>query len=112
MLAQLPPPPYYAVIFTSVRLSATQGDGYELTADRMVDLASAQPGFLGIESARQAVGITVSYWTSLAAIQAWRQQAEHRQAQRHGRARWYHSFSVRICLVERAYEWSSSELVL
>lgn len=61
-------PPYFAVIFTSVR---TQGDGgYGEMAERMEELASEQPGFLGIESARgpDGLGITVSYWASRDAI--------------------------------------------
>jgi heme-degrading monooxygenase HmoA len=41
-------------------------------ADEMVKLASVQPGFLGVESAREGVGITLSYWDSLEAIQKWK----------------------------------------
>lgn len=101
MLAQTPQPPYYAVIFSSLRTSET--DGYSDTATRMVELAHEQPGFLGVESARQGVGITVSYWDSLDAIRQWKQHAEHRLAQQQGRQRWYESYTVRICRVEQAY---------
>lgn len=98
--ADTPEPPYYAVIFTSVR---TDGDrGYAETARRMVELAKEQPGFLGIESARDGLGITVSYWLSLEAISAWKENAEHRMAQARGRD-WYASFRVRVAKVERAY---------
>lgn len=98
--ARTPEPPYYAVIFTSLR---TEGDnGYATAAQRMVELAAAQPGFLGFETARQELGISVSYWASLEAIEAWKAQAEHRVAQ--GRARdWYRTFRVRVCRVEREY---------
>ena len=96
-----PKPPYYAVIFTSVR---TQGDnGYEEMANRMIELAERQDGFLGIESAREAVGITVSYWVDLESIKAWKMNAEHLDAQKKGRESWYSSFSVRIAKVEREY---------
>lgn len=101
MLAQTPEPPYYAVIFTSLRTGVTEG--YADTAERMIELAREQPGFLGIESARQAVGITVSYWASLEAIRSWKQDAEHRLAQQRGRTQWYESYKVRICKVERDY---------
>jgi len=95
-----PTPPYYAVIFTSVR---TEGDnGYAETAKHMLELAAQQPGFLGFESARQELGITVSYWASLKAIAAWKQNAEHRQAQARAK-QWYEQFTVRVCRVERAY---------
>jgi heme-degrading monooxygenase HmoA len=100
--AETPEPPYYAVVFTSLR-SAADADGYAVTADRMVELASAQPGFLGIESVRGAdgAGITVSYWSSLEAIRNWRDVAEHRVAQANGRSTWYDEFKLRICRVER-----------
>lgn len=55
---QTPPPPYFAVIFTSVR---TDGDNdYGETAKQMLELASEQPGFLGFESARQEIGISAT----------------------------------------------------
>lgn len=105
--ARLPAPPYYAVIFSSRRTADDQG--YETMADRMVELAQVQPGFLGIDSARGAdgLGITVSYWASEAAIRAWREQAEYRIAQESGRARWYDHYEIRIARVERAYGKSS-----
>ncbi len=102
-IAQTPPAPYYAVIFTSLR---TEGDaGYGAMAERMVALAQQQPGFLGVESARDGVGITVSYWRDLASIRAWKAHPEHLEAQRLGRERWYASVSTRIALVERDYSF-------
>lgn len=101
LIANTPQPPYYAVIFTSLR---TQGDkGYEEASARMVELAAAQPGYLGIESARQEVGITVSYWRDLESIRQWKAHAEHQQAQRRGHREWYSSFKIRIARVERDY---------
>ena len=98
--APTPNPPYYAVIFTSVR---TDGDnGYAQTAEQMFNLASQQPGFLGFETARQEIGISVSYWSSLEAIAAWKQNLEHKQAQTKAKD-WYKAFRVRVCRVEREY---------
>jgi len=100
--ANTPEPPYYAVIFTSLR---TEGDdGYDRMADRMAELAAQQPGFLGVESAREAngLGITVSYWADKEAIQAWKAHAEHAVAQRLGKEKWYASYSLRVAKVERA----------
>ena len=100
-IAQTPEPPYYAVIFTSLR---TPGDaGYAGMSDRMVALAQAQPGYLGMESAREDVGITVSYWADLDSIRAWKANAEHLQAQALGHQQWYSAFTTRIAKVERAY---------
>ncbi|OGT69935.1 MAG: JEMB protein [Gammaproteobacteria bacterium RIFCSPLOWO2_02_FULL_57_10] len=101
MIAKTPQPPYYAVIFTTTR---TAGDnGYGAMADRMVELAAEQEGFLGIDSAREDIGITVSYWESLDAIRKWKQNAEHLEAQRLGREKWYSDFMLRIAKVERDY---------
>lgn len=99
--APTPRPPYYAVIFTSQR-TADDEAGYEAMAQRMLELARQQPGFLGMESVRNAEGrgMTVSYWQSLEAIQAWGKHVEHRIAQATGRAQWYEAFQTRIARVE------------
>ncbi|KRP61664.1 antibiotic biosynthesis monooxygenase family protein [Pseudomonas trivialis] len=105
MIANTPAPPYYAVIFSSLR---SEGDpGYGQAALRMLELAREQPGFLGVESAREdGLGITVSYWRSEAAILAWKHHAEHTQVREQGRASWYSAFHTRVCKVERAYAFS------
>jgi heme-degrading monooxygenase HmoA len=101
--AKTPEPPYYAVIFTSQR---TEGEnGYGLMAGRMIELATAQAGFLGAESVRNndGFGITVSYWKTLENISAWKQHSEHRIAQESGKILWYQDYHLRISKVERAY---------
>lgn len=102
MLAPTPDPPYTAVIFTSTR---TDGDrGYAVMTQRMLELASQQPGYLGVEAARSdGIGITVSYWVDEAAAAAWKQVAEHLVAQERGREVWYSDYRVRIATVTRAY---------
>lgn len=100
-IAETPQPPYYAVIFTSLR---TPGDdGYGAMVGRMLKMAAEQSGYLGVESAREGLGITVSYWRSLEDIANWKRVAEHREAQRFGREKWYAAFKTRIAKVERAY---------
>ena len=103
-LATTPQPPYYAVIFSSVR-TAQDDQGYAAAADRMVQLASEQPGYLGVDSVRDAtgVGITVSYWSSEASIAAWRRHAEHTIVREQGRKSWYVEYELRVAKVERAY---------
>jgi len=101
--ATLPEPPYFAVIFSSLR---TPGDaGYADMAERMVALAAGQDGFLGVESTRgdNGFGITVSYWRDLESIAAWRRHAEHRLAQELGRNQWYGHYELRVARVERAH---------
>jgi len=102
--AALPAPPYYAVIFSSLR-NADDEVGYAAAADRMLELAAQQPGYLGAESTRGAdgFGITVSYWESEAAIAAWKHHAEHAATRAHGRTHWYEHFELRVARVERAY---------
>ena len=101
MIAETPTPPYFAVIFTSVR---TEGDhGYAEMADRMVELARQQDGFLGVESARNEIGITVSYWRDQESIRQWRNHVEHSLARDKGHKEWYQSFKTRVAKVERDY---------
>ncbi|MFB9324603.1 antibiotic biosynthesis monooxygenase family protein [Paenibacillus aurantiacus] len=96
---------YYAVIFSSQR---TDGDnGYGAMAEQMEQLASKQPGFIGVESVRDAsgAGITISYWESLEAIHIWKQHQSHQVAQEKGKQAWYHNYKVKICKVEREYSF-------
>ena len=105
-IARTPEPPYYAVIFTSLRTDRL--DGYEEAAARMLELAAGMPGFLGAESAREGLGITVSYWTDLAAIAAWKRHAEHAAVQGKGRRLWYSRYATRIARVERDYSFDAA----
>ncbi|MDA9363318.1 antibiotic biosynthesis monooxygenase [Polaribacter sp.] len=93
--------PYYAVIFTTI--SSENTDGYQEAAQRMEILAKQQKGFLGMESARSEIAITVSYWQTLAAISAWKNNIEHTAVRELGREKWYKKYQLRICKVERAY---------
>ena len=104
-LANTPKPPYYAVIFSSIRKN--DDPGYLEVAKRMDELAKEQLGFLGVESARNIVGVTVSYWESLEAIQAWKNNAEHQLVQEKGKKDWYEVYKVRIAKVEREYSFKS-----
>jgi heme-degrading monooxygenase HmoA len=102
-------PPYVAVIFTSIR-TPEDGEGYARMAEAMDELAAQQPGYLGVESAREDVGITVSYWADEESARAWKQVAAHLGAQRRGRERWYADYRMRIATVTRDYDLSGSEL--
>lgn len=104
LIAKTPEPPYYAVFFIYVHTDDT--DGYAVMSSKMRELAAQQPGFLGIESARDQVGITVSYWKDLQSIKAWKAHVKHLQAQEAGRERWYSCYKVRIARVERDYGFS------
>jgi heme-degrading monooxygenase HmoA len=103
LLAKTPKTPYYAVIFSAAQ-SATLS-GYDEMAERMVELASQQEGFLGVESAQGNPEITVSYWKNEDCILKWRSNLEHQEAQRQGKERWYDAFEIRIAKVERAYSF-------
>jgi heme-degrading monooxygenase HmoA len=92
---------YYAVIFNSVLKE--NADGYHGMADRMLELAAQQPGFLGFESARNEIGITVSYWDDLESIKNWKENGEHLLAQKMGKEKWYKKYALRICKVEKQY---------
>ncbi|WP_298121466.1 antibiotic biosynthesis monooxygenase [Flavobacterium sp.] len=95
--------PYYAVIFTSKRTEVDEN--YSEMATKMVELAQLQEGFLGIESARNDIGITVSYWRTLEDIKNWKQNLDHLDAQKMGVLKWYENYIVRIALVEKEYSF-------
>lgn len=101
-------PPYYAVIFISKLTDNTEG--YHQTAERMVELAQTMPGFLGLESAREEAGITVSFWKNESSIQNWKQQAEHLLAQKAGIEKWYASYEMHIARVERYKNFNSGAI--
>ena len=102
-IVKTPAPPYYAVVFTSIRTDTD--DGYPETAEKMMALASEQPGFLGVESVRKqnGLGVTVSYWRDEESIRKWKEHAAHRRAQQLGREKWYRSYRIRVVKVVREY---------
>ena len=101
LIVSTPNPPYYAVIFTSQLNSGN--NCYDEMAKKMLGLARIQPGFLGVESARESIGITVSYWKNLESIQAWKANIDHQYAQQLGKEKWYSAYKVRISRVEKEY---------
>ena len=104
MIAQTPKPPYYAVIFTSIRTSGDD-NAYAEMAEMMINLAQKQEGFLGVETARDSLGITVSYWKNLESIRQWKNHSQHQIAQKTGKRKWYKSYKTRIAKVERDYSF-------
>ncbi len=107
LITETPKPPYYAVIFTSVRTEIDEG--YSAMSDEMEELVKKQTGFLGFDSARQATGITVSYWKDMESIKNWRDNSEHTIARLTGKKKWYKCYSVRIAKVEREYGFEKGE---
>lgn len=103
MIASTPAPPYYAVIFTTIRTDLDEG--YAQTAEKMVELAETIPGYLGHESTRDGLGITISYWRDLEAIRKWKDHSEHLIAQKLGKEKWYKAYKTRIARVERDYDF-------
>jgi heme-degrading monooxygenase HmoA len=107
-ITETPEPPYVAVIFTSIRTGGD--DGYSAAAEEMAALAPGQPGYLGHESARDGIGITVAYWRDEESARAWKQHAAHLVVQKRGRESWYRDYRVRIATVTRDYDMRNSEL--
>jgi heme-degrading monooxygenase HmoA len=103
MISNTPPPPYYAVIFSSVRTN--DNEGYAEMNALMNELALQQDGFLGMENASSEIGITISYWKDLEAIKHWKDDLDHQKAQIEGQKKWYNQYKVRISKVERDYDF-------
>jgi len=106
MIAKTPKTPYYAVIYTSVRTDSELG--YSEMSEKMEKLVANQPGFLGFESVRNELGITVSFWKDLESIKNWRENSKHAKARETGRKLWYENFKVRIARVEYDYEFKKN----
>lgn len=101
MYADTPKPPYYAVIFTSKLKDSP--DGYDQMSDHIEDMIKDQDGYLGMESARNEIGITVCYWKDIDSIKKWSENLDHKIAKEKGKAKWYDSYRVRISKVEIEY---------
>ena len=106
MIAETPKPPYYAVIFSSIK-TEIDNEEYLIMSNKMIELANKQTGFLGIESARNELGITVSYWKDLISIKNWKDDYEHQIAQKLGKSKWYKSYKTRIAKIESDYEYEN-----
>ena len=109
MIVTTPEPPYVAVIFTAQHTLLHEAE-YQAMSDRMETLVAQQPGFLGLESARdaQGFGITVGYFRTAADARAWKGNVEHAGAQRMGRDKFYAAYRVRVATVEREYGFARS----
>ncbi len=101
MIVQHLKPPYYAVIFSTIMTDYKED--YDKVSSEMLTLAKKQKGFLGVETARSEIGITVSYWDSLDAILSWKNNLDHIKARKMGREKWYAKYQLRITKVEREY---------
>jgi heme-degrading monooxygenase HmoA len=105
-IAKTPPPPYYAVIATTFRTKDV--GGYDEMGDAMEELVTKQPSYLGHEFARDGIGINISYWNTIEDIKRWKNLEQHLIAQKLGKEKWYQSYKVRICKVERDYEFNDA----
>lgn len=103
LITSTPAPPYYAVIFTSV--VGVDDEEFGIMAEQMERLVKEQPGYLGLEYAGNEIGITISYWKDEESIRNWKQQADHLIAQQKGKEKWYAAYKIRICKVERDYDF-------
>ena len=98
----------YVVIFR-----ATVGEldvEYTAMAQHLRELALTQFGCLEFHSlAEGSDEIALSYWPSEEHIRAWKAHADHLQAQRSGRERWYETFSVEVAEVKRQYRFPRAD---
>ena len=92
----------YAVIFRAK--AGLQDAAYSQTVARMRELAFETYGCLDFVSVAEGdQEIAISYWENQAAIQAWKEDAEHLMAQQEGRRRWYRSYTVQVVEIKREY---------
>lgn len=97
----------YVVVFTSV-LNPGNEKEYEIAASRMCELAKAQPGYIKMDSVREGgLGITVSYWDSLDAVNKWKWNGEHLAEQKLGRQKYYKTFQLTVARIEKEVEFTN-----
>lgn len=97
---------YYVVIFTSVR--SDDVEGYDEMDKLTFQLVEKEKGYLGAESFSNENGrrVTIVKFKTEEDILRWKNQPVHQKAQILGRERWYRHYNVKICKVEREYEFN------
>jgi len=105
MIANTPQPPYIAAIFTSIRTDVEEG--YEQMNELTITELDSIEGYLGYKAFRDenGFGVNVSYWKDMEALKNWRDNTLHQKAQELGKEKWYTNYKLRICTVERDYEF-------
>jgi heme-degrading monooxygenase HmoA len=79
--------------------------------ERMHAIATAMPGFVSYKdyTAEDGENVTVVEFDSEAEQLAWRNHAEHRDAQERGRREFFSEYQIQVCRVERAYRFNATE---
>ena len=103
MIVKTPKPPYYTVVFTSVRTNIDEG--YTEMNDSLWEDAQKLDGFIGSESLRNedGFGVTVLYFKDMETIHEWSKYQKHLRAKEMGKQKWYADYRVRIAKVEHEY---------
>jgi heme-degrading monooxygenase HmoA len=85
------------------RLMPGLQEEYVALVDRMVELASAMPGYISHKGffAEDGERCTIVEFESEEAQRAWRMHPEHRGAQRKAKEIFYQDYSVQVCQVMR-----------
>ena len=101
-------PSEIVVIFKTHLRQGADEDEYGRASRRMHELAETIPGFISIKGFRSEDGeeIDIVRFENERALEAWRNQPEHRATQERGRTEFYDHFSVQACRVFREYEFS------
>ncbi len=91
------------------RLRADGIDEYGSTAAEMSRLARTMPGYVDHKSftADDGERVTVVTFADAESQSAWRQQVEHRAAQRAGRERFYAEYSLQVGTCTTAHAFTS-----
>jgi len=99
-------PGQYVTVFRS-RLRPDAGPEYGETAEKMLALARARPGFVDFKSftADDGERVSVITFADAAAQEGWRTDAEHLVAQQAGRRDFYAEYAIQVCECRRAHRW-------
>ena len=99
------------VVFRNRTRSDIDQAAYDAEAERMDELARAQPGFLSFKSYASDDGevIALSEWRDEASARAWGQVAEHRAAQQRGRSAYYENYTLFACADPRIHRFTRKD---
>jgi len=101
------------VVIIEFELRADAGSKYETALKQMQEQVKRYDGLLGEAPCssldKENRFVTLFYWNDRDSIKKWREDPEHVRIQQLGREKIFAWYKIRVCELEREYEWEWSE---
>ena len=101
------------VVIVEFELRAGVESKFESALKHMQEQVKKYNGFLGetpcysLDNNKKFVSLF--YWRDRESMKAWREDPEHVKIQQLGRDKLFARYKIRVCELEREYEWERSE---